>query len=206
MVRGADVSLHSSELDINIVTRARLIHASTFSLSADPLRSTVIEALTCAHHAGTLVSLDPNYHPQVWPDHEEALHVLRELYPLVSLTKPSLDDAMRLFGAGLTHNAYLDKFLDMGVELVVLTSGPEYVLIGDRHNYRSYIPVPPTHVADVTGAGDWFWAAFLMAHLDGLPHLEAAHFATQIAAHKIGTIGPISMVIDRKILYPTIYN
>ena len=205
-VRSADVMLRLSELDINIVTHAKLIHASTFSLSTDPLRTTVIEVLTCAHTAGTQVSLDPNYHPHVWPDREEALHVLRQLYPLVSLTKPSLDDAIRLFGPGLTHDAYLDKFLDMGVELVVLTSGPEYVLIGDRHDYRMYIPVPPTHVADVTGAGDWFWAAFLMAHLDGLPHLEAAHFATQIAARKIGAVGPISTVIDRKTLYPTIYK
>lgn len=206
MVRGADATLRSAELDIDIITHAGVIHASTFSLSADPLRSTVIEALTHAHNTGTQVSLDPNFHPQVWPDHKEALHVLKQLYPLVSLTKPSLDDAIRLFGAGLTQDTYMDKFLNMGVELVVLTSGPEYVLIGNRHGYRAYIPVPPTHVADVTGAGDWFWAAFLMAHLDGLPHLEAARFAIKIAARKIGTVGPISTLIDRKTLYPSIYN
>lgn len=206
IVRDADVTLHSSELDLTIVTHANLIHTSTFALSANPLRSTVINALTRAHAAGTLISLDPNYHPQIWPDRTEALHTLQQLYPLVSLTKPSLDDAIRLFGSGLTHDAYLDKFLDMGAELVVLTSGPAYVLIGNRHDYRIYVPVPPTHVADVTGAGDWFWAAFLMAHLDGLPPLEAAHFATQIAARKIGTVGPISTTIERKKLYPTLYN
>jgi fructokinase len=206
IARGADATLHSSELNMDTITHAGVIHASTFSLSLDPLRSTVIAALTHAHKMGTLVSLDPNFHPQVWPDRSEALHVLQQLYPLVSLTKPSLDDAIRLFGPGLTHDAYLDKFLAMGAKLVVLTSGPEYVLIGDNHHYRAYIPVPPTDVADVTGAGDWFWAAFLMAHLDGLPHLEATRFAIKVAAHKISTVGPISTMIERKTLYPTIYN
>jgi sugar/nucleoside kinase (ribokinase family) len=206
IARAADATLHSSELNMDTVTQAGVIHASAFSLSLDPLRSSVIAALTHAHTMGTLVSLDPNFHPQVWPDRLEALQVLQQLYPLVSLTKPSLDDAIRLFGPGLTHDAYLDKFLMMGAKLVVLTSGPEYVLVGDHHHYRAYVPVPPTQVADVTGAGDWFWAAFLMAHLDGLPHLEAIRFAIKIAAHKISTVGPISTRIERKTLYPTLYN
>ncbi len=198
IAREADAALQLSELDMDIVTHARIMHASAFSLSLEPLRSTVIASLTQAHNTGTLVSLDPNFHPQVWPDRAEALQILQQLYPLVSLTKPSLDDAIRLFGPGLTHDAYLDKFLAMGAKLVVLTSGPEYVLIGDNQHYRAYIPVPPTQVADVTGAGDWFWAAFLMAYLDGLPYLEAAHFAIRVAAYKIGTVGPISTMIDRQ--------
>lgn len=198
IAREADATLRLSELDMDAITHARIMHASAFSLSLEPLRTTVIAALTQAHNTGTLVSLDPNFHPQVWPDRAEALRILQQLYPLVSLTKPSLDDAIRLFGPGLTHDAYLDKFLAMGAKLVVLTSGPEYVLIGDDQHYRAYIPVPPTQVADVTGAGDWFWAAFLIAYLDGLPYLEAAHFAIRIAAYKIGTVGPISTMIDRK--------
>lgn len=198
IAREADATLQLYELDMDAITHARIMHASAFSLSLEPLRSTVIAALTQAHNTGTLVSLDPNFHPQIWPDRAEALQILQQLYPLVSLTKPSLDDAIRLFGPGLTHDAYLDKFLAMGAKLVVLTSGPEYVLIGDDQQYRAYIPVPPTHVADVTGAGDWFWAAFLIAYLDGLPYLEAAHFAIKVAAYKIGTVGPISTMIDRK--------
>jgi sugar/nucleoside kinase (ribokinase family) len=45
-----------------------------------------------------------------------------------------------------------------------------------------------------------------MAHLDGLPYLEAARFAIKIAAHKISRVGPIPTLIDRKTLYPSIYN
>jgi hypothetical protein len=40
-----------------------------------------------------------------------------------------------------------------------------------------------------------------MAHLDGLPHLEAVRFAKKIAAHKHAVIGPMFASIDRKSLY-----
>jgi aminoimidazole riboside kinase len=199
--RRADVDLKPAELDDDAILSASVIHASTFSLSSDPLRSAVLHALIRAHHAGVLVSLDPNYHSQLWPRRDEALQVLRHLYPIVALTKPSLDDAVRLFGPGYSHETYLDKFLEMGAQLVVLTSGPGYVLVGDRNGYSAYVPVPRIRVADVTGAGDWFWAAFLMAHLDGLPHLEAVRFAIKIASYKLGVVGPILTPIDRKSLY-----
>ena len=197
--RAADKDLTPAE--VSDFTPTRLMHASTFSLSVEPLRSAVIYALTQAFHADVLISLDPNYHPHIWPDREEALVVLQQLYPMVALTKPSLDDAKRLFGPGLSCEAYLERFLDMGAQLVVLTSGPEFVVVGDRDGYNAYIPVPRVQVADVTGAGDWFWAAFLLAYLDGLPHREAVQFANKIAAHKLGMIGPILTPIDRKSLY-----
>ncbi len=47
-----------------------------------------------------LVSLTPNYSRRVWPDHKEARKVIAEAYRHVDTTKPSADDARRLFGSG----------------------------------------------------------------------------------------------------------
>jgi fructokinase len=56
-------------------------------------------------------------------------------------------------------------------------------------------------VADVTGAGDAFWAGLLMALLDGYPPEEAACLGQIVAEAKIGTVGPMSQMPDRTGLY-----
>jgi len=204
--RGADAHLASNDLNIQRVTHARIVHASTFALSVDPLRSTVIEAITRGYHAGNTISLDPNYHPRIWPNRQEALAILKHLYPMVAMTKPSLDDAARLFGPGRSNEAYIQCFLDMGAKLVILTTGPGDVFLADQHGYRAHIPVSPAPVVDVTGAGDWFWAAFMMAHLDGLTPLEAVQFAIKIARYKIGFVGPLITPLNREKLYHEVFT
>ncbi len=199
--RGADASLQLDIQDTQCITFARIVHASTFALSVDPLRSSVIEALTQGYHAGKIISLDPNYHPHIWPNQQEARAVLARLYPMVTITKPSLDDATRIFGVGKSNEEYIQCFLDLGVKLVVLTTGPNDVYIADQQGYRAHVPVSPTPVADVTGAGDWFWAAFMVAHLDGLPPVKAVQFAIKVAHYKIGFVGPLFTPIDREKLY-----
>lgn len=202
--RGADASLRLNAQDAQCIAQTRIIHASTFALSVEPLRSAVIEALTLGYYAGKIVSLDPNYHPHVWPNIQEARSVLARLYPLVAITKPSLDDATRLFGTGRSNMEYMQCFLDMGAKLVVLTTGPDDVYIADQQGYRAHVPVPRVPVTDVTGAGDWFWAAFMLAHLDGFPPVQAVRFAIAVAHYKIGFVGPLLAPIDRKKLYDTL--
>ena len=56
-------------------------------------------------------------------------------------------------------------------------------------------------VADVTGAGDAFWAGLLAALLDGYPPHEAACLGQMVAEIKIGTVGPVPQMPDRDSLY-----
>jgi fructokinase len=56
-------------------------------------------------------------------------------------------------------------------------------------------------VADVTGAGDAFWAGLLMALLDGYPPHEAACVGQIVAEAKISTVGPMARMPDRTSLY-----
>ena len=83
--------------------------------------------LADAAERGILISLDPNFHPKLWDSREKALETLADIYPLVTLTKPSLDDATRLFGAGQSTDFYLDHFHDLGARTVVFTLGPQGV-------------------------------------------------------------------------------
>jgi sugar/nucleoside kinase (ribokinase family) len=49
----------------------------------------------------------------------------------VSLTKPSLDDCIRLFGAGQTPETYAAHFLAWGAWQVVLTMGSAGILLAN---------------------------------------------------------------------------
>ncbi|MDQ3856195.1 MAG: carbohydrate kinase, partial [Chloroflexota bacterium] len=179
VARQGDAELRADEVPDAALDRARLVHSSAFALSREPCRSAVRRAFEGARARGRLVSLDPNYHPEVWPDLYEARQVLGELYPLVDLTKPSLDDAERLFGPGDTSEGYVEKFRSLGARTVVLTAGSGDVLLSHEGRLERF-QTPRVEVADATGAGDAFWAGFLVAWLDGNSPERCLRFAQRV--------------------------
>lgn len=200
VARQGDAQLRPDEVSEEAIERARLVHASTFALSREPCRSAVRYALETAKAKGKLVSLDPNYHPDIWPNLFEAREVLGELYPLVDLTKPSLDDAERIFGPGHSPEEYVDMFRQMGAKTVVLTMGAGGILMhsqGHLHRFGRR----NVEVADATGAGDAFWAGFLIAWLDGQSPERCVLFAREIVERKLATVGPLPTNLNRSELY-----
>lgn len=200
VARQGDAQLRPDEIPDEAIARARLVHTSAFALSREPCRSAVRHALESARAQGKLVSLDPNYHPEVWPDLFEARRLLGELYPLVDFTKPSLDDAERLFGPGHTPEAYVDMYAGMGAKTVVLTMGAQGLLL-HHQGCLQHIEARQVEVVDATGAGDAFWAGFLVALLDGEPPERCVLFARELVERKLQTVGPLFATINRAELY-----
>ena len=194
--RAGDAELTPQEIPEEAIRRSRVVHASTFALSRRPCRDAVVHAFELAHKHGKLISLDPNYSPRIWPDKAEAMAVLRDLYALATLTKPSLDDASRLFGEGLEPEAYIERFHAWGPKLVILTMGKNGVIVSqDGHKVR-FRPLP-AKVVDATGAGDAFWAGYLVSLLDGHDPVFSAHFAQAVVARKLERVGPLPSSVDR---------
>lgn len=200
-MRGGDALLRPDDLNDAAIARAKIVHASTFALSREPCRSAVRKAFGLARQRGALVSLDPNYSPRIWPDFTEARAVIRELYGYANLTKPSRDDAERLFGPGHSPEEYIAMFHDMGPQVVIFTMGKEGALISDNGRVIAHIPARPVNVVDATGAGDSFWAGFLVALLDGRPLEQCALFAREIVELKLTTVGPLPGAINRREVY-----
>jgi fructokinase len=198
--RNGDYQLTPQEVDETAVAQARVIHASAFALSREPCRSAVRQAFRIAQEHGKITSLDPNYSPVVWPDRREAIQVLGEMLAQTTLCKPSLDDAGRIFGKGRRPEEYIARFHDMGPPVVVLTMGGEGILLSERGDITN-VPARPIEVVDVTGAGDSFWAGFLVAFLDGHPLERCVLFAREIAGIKLGVVGPLPSNIDRAEIY-----
>jgi len=199
--RSGDFLLRPEEISEEAISRARVVHASTFALSREPCRSAVIEAFRKAREMGKIVSLDPNYSRRIWPDYKVARKVIREAYRYVDVTKPSADDARRVFGPDYEPEQYIEMFHDLGAETVVFTMGEEGNLISENGHVKAHVPARPVEVVDVTGAGDAFWAGFLTATLDGNSAEHAVLFAREIVEQKLATKGPLPSDIDREEIY-----
>lgn len=195
--RGADAHLTASPELTQAADSTKIIHTSAFALSREPARTTILSAIHNAKENGVLVSLDPNYHPDIWPDTTEFIEIMKDVFQYVDITKPSLDDCMRIFGPRNTPEEYAKLFIDWGAKIVLLSMGDQGVLLvtneGESHHIQAS---KDTQVADVTGAGDAYWAGFLAAYLQEESPLEAARIGQVIAEIKITQIGPIDDIPD----------
>ena len=201
--RAGDYKLQPAEVSQEAIQRAKVVHASTFALSRKPCREAVEKAFQLAKASNKIVSLDPNYSRQLWPNYREARHVLEQMLGYATITKPSLDDAGRILGPGKEPEAYVDWFHEMGPPIVVLTMGGDGILLSEGGQIR-HVPAHDVEVVDATGAGDSFWAGFVTALLDGKSLLQCVLFAREIVERKLTTVGPLPDTIDRKTIYDKI--
>src|SRR5712692_501844 len=198
--RGADAQLLPDDMPLSLLQTTSLVHTSAFALSREPSCSTVLDFVAQAHAAGCLISFDPNYHARLRQMDASPLLIFEKIYPSVFLTKPSLDDCIRIFGEGQSPESYAAHFLSWGAKEVVLTMGPAGVLHVNAEG-ASYYSMHQVEVVDVTGAGDSFWSGLLLATLDGYTMPDAIRVAQAVAEIKLQQVGPLSQRIDRVELY-----
>lgn len=109
-----------------------------------------------------------------------ALAELERLLPNVDYFLPSVAEAFALSGTdGLSKAA--DFFIAMGAGAVIIKNGRagSYVALGaERSNLGAYDIVP----VDTTSCGDSYCAGFIAGLGRGLAPLDAARFATAVAA------------------------
>jgi sucrose-phosphate synthase len=203
--RGADALLAVRQVDEEMISRARIVHTSAFALSRHPQRLAVRRAMRLGSRLGKIVTLDPNYDPRVWPDKVEAWEVLAEVMPYVTIVKPSLEDARRLFdfnmGEETLEETALSEFHDLGADTVILTRSGGVVTVSEGGDVERIGPLPKVQIENVTGARDAFWSALLMAHLDGKDWPEAVRFAHEVASLKLRVEGHVERMIDRESIY-----
>ncbi|GAC1552378.1 MAG: carbohydrate kinase [Herpetosiphon sp.] len=197
IVRGADANLAAPGEDDeaavfayidDMLSTARAIHISMFTLSKEPCRSFVMQVIKRAHQHQIVISLDPNYRPRIWADPTLLDDTLRQLCPLATLLKPSIDDAIAIFGPGKTPSNYIDMFHQIGAANIALTRGKDGVIVSEGGHQTILLP-ETVAVADATGAGDAFIAGLILGTIDGLSLPSAARAGQQVAAAKLRAIG-----------------
>lgn len=187
-------------LRADYIQGAKLLHVSGISQGiSDSACDTVFEAIRLAKSAGVLISYDPNFRPRLWPL-QRAKAIIHETIRQADLVFPSLEDAKALTGLEDAKDI-VRLYLDMGPKIVVLKMGEDGALLGSAKGVEGASPTPiqqfpPYRVdsVDMSGAGDTFDAAFVVAHLSGRPLEKCVHFANAAAALTTTGLGCVTPV------------
>ncbi|CAN6565028.1 unnamed protein product [Malus baccata var. baccata] len=153
----ADMLLRESELDINLIKKAKIFHYGSISLIDEPCRSTHLAAMKIAKKSGCILSYDPNLRLPLWPSEDAALKGIMSIWDQADIIKISEDEIRFLTGGDdpCDDNVVLTKLFHPNLRLLVVTEGSE----GCRYYTQKFhgrvggVKVKPV---DTTGAGDAF--------------------------------------------------
>ena len=187
---GADTLLTAEEAVKALSPLPKILHFGSVSLTADPVRTATLEAADCARERGVLISYDPNYRANLWPDEATALTWMKVPLEKTDVLKLSDEELPLLTGTDdpVSGTAAL---ADLGIRLILVTLGSRGTFYRMGGAFGS-VPGVRVKVADTNGAGDTFHGALLsrLAARPGGPlnGLEAAEleemlrFANRAAA------------------------
>lgn len=192
--------LSPADLPAAVLENARLLHVSGISQAiSEQACDTVFAAIAIARAAGVKISYDPNLRLKLWPI-ERARAVIHETVRLADLVLPSYEDAVALCGLE-APDAIAAHYLDMGPGIVVLKLGGEGALLATRgaggERRLSRFPAFPVASVDMTGAGDTFDGAFVVAWLSGMALDEAVRFANAAGALTTTGLGAVTPIPRR---------
>ena len=139
-------------------------HLHTGSIAATlPPGGEAVAAIVANSRAHATVSYDPNARPSLMGNPADAVVVVEHLIGLADVVKASDEDVAWLHGD--TPEEAVERWAGLGPSLVMITRGPDGVLVWCAGKTRSF-PTTDVTVADTVGAGDSFMSGVLSGLLD----------------------------------------
>ena len=168
----------------------------TLAILAPRARGRLLGAIVKARDNGARIAFDTNIRPALWTSPRVMTSVLTAAASLCDIVLPTHTDEAPLFGdASIDETA--DRYLELGVEEVVVKDGSKEALIATAGERVRVAPRPGAKVVDATGAGDSFNGAYLSARLGGQGLRQAAEAAHRVAGIVIGQKGAL---VDPKLV------
>ncbi len=199
----ADMLFTPREVDMDAISRAKLLHFGSISLIGEPSRSATLYAVDAARTAGGLVSYDPNLRLPLWPDADAARKGL-----LLGLSKAhivKLSDDESEFLTGLSDlKAACQALWHEDLKLMVVTRG-RAGCVYFTPKFTGMVESFTVEAVDATGAGDGFVAGLLQGLLadpstfqDETRLRELCRFANAVGALATTERGAIPALPDRE--------
>ncbi|MFB3167590.1 carbohydrate kinase [Neobacillus sp. 179-C4.2 HS] len=196
---GADITLTSQELNKEVISKSRIFHFGSLSLTHEPVRNTTLEALIVAKENHILVSYDPNLRPALWNSLEEAKEqILKglEFADIVKLSEEEFEFLTQSRNVEAETKQLCEKY---NIAILLVTMGQKgcYYRAGAQTGYNNGFKA---ETIDTTGAGDAFFGGILYKLLElGLPPHELTSenmdiftsFANGVAALSTTRLGGI---------------
>ncbi|KAJ4868402.1 putative fructokinase-7 [Raphanus sativus] len=158
----ADMLLLESELDKNLIQKAKIFHYGSISLIEEPCRSTQLAAMRIAKDSGSLLSYDPNLRLPLWPSEEAARKEIMSIWNLADVIKISEEEITFLTGGDDPYDdeVVLQKLFHPDLKLLVVSEGTN----GCRYytqEFKGKVGGVKVKAVDTTGAGDAFVSGLL---------------------------------------------
>ncbi|MBC7288756.1 MAG: bifunctional hydroxymethylpyrimidine kinase/phosphomethylpyrimidine kinase, partial [Armatimonadetes bacterium] len=154
------------------------------AIRREPLRSAALRAAQLAQAAGCLVVYAVNYRSSGWAGHEhELIGAQRAACSSADVVILNADEATLLTQEKRIEAAGA-QLLALGPRVVAITNGEKGTHLATAEG-AAHVPAFDVRVRYDVGAGDAFHAGLVAAILRGLPALDAARFASAVAALKI---------------------
>ena len=159
-VHTADTHFEEDEIDDEIFDDCKVFNFSSFPLSREPSRSTVLNAVVKAKESGARITFDPNIRLSIWESPEQAREVVLQALTLADILKISEDDFQFLFPGMDEREACEQIYLENGTEMIVITRSDRgcYAYVNQDSYLSSAYDVD---VVDTTGSGDAFLAGII---------------------------------------------
>jgi ribokinase len=185
--RGADFFLLPQELPKSIINRTNYLHLTAWSFFTDPPRTAARLSAEIARASGNLISFDP-----------ASFQMIQEM-GVATFWSYIKDLGIKVFLPNYEEGRVLTNLLepaDIAASLADQLSGATIILKLDadgalvHHDDTQTVIAPATNnLVDATGAGDSFAGAYLAHFSKHGSVIDAARFATRIAAWVIEHLG-----------------
>ncbi|KAL6548778.1 Fructokinase-2 [Orobanche gracilis] len=156
----ADMLLTPAELNLGLISSAKVFHYGSISLIVEPCRSAHLKAMEEAKAAGALLSYDPNLRLPLWPSAEYAKEQIMSIWDKADVIKVSDVELEFLTGSNKIDDESALSLWHPNLQLLLVTLGEK----GCRYyttNFRGSIGGYHVKTVDTTGAGDSFVGALL---------------------------------------------
>jgi fructokinase len=159
---GADMMLTSREVSQSLITRSKIFHFGTVSLTNEPVESATKYAVETARENGCMISFDPNIRLKLWDSEDHAKEQMMYGLGKCHVLKISDDEIQMSAGTDDIDEAAAkirSKFPN--IKLMFVTLGKD----GSLYYYDNLTKHIPAFVqcraTDTTGAGDAFMGSCL---------------------------------------------
>ena len=184
---GADFYLIPSELPKQVILSANHLHLTAWSFFTDPPRSASRTAAQIAKQQGLTISFDPASFQMIQEmGVEQFLSWTKDLD--ISILFPNYEEGRVLTGCDEPDDIVRSLANIYSEALIILKLDADGALVFDGQA-STQIPPATNNLVDATGAGDSFAGAFLAHYLKSNSAVDAAIFATKVAACVIEHLG-----------------
>jgi 5-dehydro-2-deoxygluconokinase len=182
--KAPDLNLGPDDFDRAAVASVPLFWTTGTGLSAEPSRTTTLEAMRS--RAGPFTVHDLDYRPSLWAEPAEARRWAREAVALSSVVVGNLDEVEMATGTR-DPEAAAAELLALGPSLVIVKQGPRGVY-ARRGEESALVPPIPVETLCGLGAGDAFGGSIchgLLAGWELEPLIRFANAAGAIVASRL---------------------